>query len=312
MRNVRWLPLEVLASALAFVAPTSVAPAHGAPYFGNSPFLNAPVPGNAQVDPRSGAWVDLIGRAPGVSEIAVNDRAWTAPVYHAAAGTPTASIFVSNTGKRITVPYAPNFRPSPDSDSHLVVVDDATGCGYEFQTFDPSTMTAVASASYHVYTGSSAHVTGPGHSGGEMSYLGGMITPTDVASGAISHALRLSTPLNSPEFVYPATRSDGIVPGGVPQGSRVQLDPALDLAAYGLTPFQTMVARAFQQYGAFVADSSESFAVSAQSTIDGSNYVQPVTGLPKSLLAHMRVLVAGVDPRSGQDSVDDATCQQQR
>ncbi len=302
------LAIELLLPATLSSAPTGMGPAR---LFAGDSFFNRPIPPDATVDPRTGFWLRLLSADPRVGDIAVNDDAWTVAVYHAPAGTPTTSIYIRNSGKRITIPYLPSFRPTRDADAHLAVIDTSTGCEYEFQAFDPVTRSAHASATYKVYSGTGAHAAGPGHSGGELSYLGGLITPADVASGSIDHALRFALPVNSPEFVPPATRSDGILPGGVPEGIRIRLDPALDLGQFGLDPFQTMVARALQTYGAFNADHSDSFALYAQSRTDGSRYVHQPRALPRALLAHVQFLNPTLPGLPRLDTATDTTCAQQ-
>jgi len=64
-----------------------------------------------------------------------------------------------------------------------------------------------------------------------MSYIGGTITPQDVNSGVIRHALRFGLPDNTWTFTYPGTRPDGTTHGGIPEGTRMQLDPNLDLSS---------------------------------------------------------------------------------
>ncbi|MGV7637075.1 carbohydrate-binding domain-containing protein, partial [Mycobacterium kansasii] len=87
--------------------------------------------------------------------------------------------------------------------------------------------------------------------------------------------------------VYPGTRTDGTVVDGIPQGTRLQLDPSLDLTRFGLTPFQLMVAKALQVYGGFNADHGDVFALYARSTFDGTTYAQPIQSLPDALIQHM-------------------------
>jgi hypothetical protein len=109
------------------------------------------------------------------------------------------------------------------------VIDTTNGCDYEFQGFTPETMSAHSEATYHADTGSGGHVSDQGHAGGELSYLGGLITPDDVRAGVITHALRFAIPDNTWTFNYPGTRSDGTITAGVPEGTRIQLDPNLNL-----------------------------------------------------------------------------------
>jgi hypothetical protein len=232
----------------------------------------------------------MLNNSSQVNSLWVNNDAWSTTLYHAPAGTPTVDVAVSNIGKRITIPYRSGWKPSPDADAHLAVIDDVTGCEYEFEMLNTANMTAHSYAAFHIYSGTGAHVSDAGVTGGEMSVLAGLITPQDVASGAIRHALRLGTPINSSAHVLPATRSDGGTYGGIPEGELVRLDPNLDLTPYGLTPFETMLAKALQTYGAYNDDNAGALAVFAESTTDGSSYSLPTWGLPKSLVSHLQFI----------------------
>jgi hypothetical protein len=225
-----------------------------------------------------------------VNSIWVNSTAWTTTVYQAASGTPLVVVSVANTGKHISIPYRSGWAPSPDSDAHIAIIDDSTGCEYEFAGFNPSNLSSHGVAVFHLFSGSGAHVADAGVTGGEMSVLAGLITPQDVASGSINHALRIATPVNSPSYRLPATRSDGSHSGGIPEGALIRLDPTLNLSSYDLTPFQMMYAKALQKYGAYDDDSGGALAVFAESTTDGSHYTQTISGLPKSLVAHLQVM----------------------
>jgi predicted actin-binding protein len=255
-----------------------------------SPF-NLPIPAGAAVDPNSQTWVNLLYNSSAVNSIWVNNTAWTTTVYHAKSGTPTVTVAVANTGKHIKIPYQSGWVASPDGDSHIAIIDDTTGCEYEFQQFSPSTLTGHAVAVFHVDTGTGSHDTaGAGVTGGQMSVIAGLITPQDVASGAIRHAMRLATPVNSSAYRLPATWSDGNLSGGIPEGALIRLDPTLDLSTLNLTPFQLMFAKALQTYGAYDDDNGGGLAVYAESTSDGSSYALPITGLPKSLVLKLQVM----------------------
>lgn len=281
-------------------------------YFAANSFWNTPIPASSTVDSRSTTWINALLTNSAITQISLNQNAWSTPIYRAPAGTPTQAIRITNSNKTVSVPYLSSYAPSPDADSHLVVIDQATGCLYEFQSFSASSRTAIAHASYHAYTGSGGHASGPAHAGGEFSYVAGMITPADVASGVISHALRIAIPQTRGLFAYPGTRSDGTNSAGMPQGTRVRLSPSLNLDALGLTPFQKMVAVAMRDYGAYVADTSSAFSIYAESTIDGSTYSQTLGNLPKSLIGQLQALDSQISSTSVQlDSASDTTCAQQ-
>jgi hypothetical protein len=55
--------------------------------------------------------------------------------------------------------------------------------------------------------------------------------------------------------MYPAIISDGKTSGGIPEGARIQLDPAYDIS--GLTASEQIIAKALQVYGFYVTDSTD-------------------------------------------------------
>lgn len=110
---------------------------------------------------------------------------------------------------------------------------------------------------FPVNTGTSA--TGIAAAGGSVGIL-------EAQDGVIDHALYLSIvyPRRYDQFSYPANRSDGFIQTGdgygintedaLMEGQRVRLDPTLNLATLGLSPFGLMLAKALQKYGAIVGD----------------------------------------------------------
>jgi hypothetical protein len=82
----------------------------------------------------------------------------------------------------------------------------------------------------------------------------------------------------------------------IPEGARVQLDPALDLNSLGLTGWQKTIARALQVYGMYLVDSGSLglYAVNANS-FSSNPYAQfwgdgNYAYLPTSLVSRLRVL----------------------
>ena len=105
-----------------------------------------------------------------------------------------------------------------------------------------------------------------------LSATGGMVSLRDVRTGRIQHALSLVVP-NAATYrrvSWPAQRSDGwdTNPAAVPEGTRLRLDPSVDIDALGLTPVAAMIARAAQTYGFIVADKGGAVAVVAEHGAD--------------------------------------------
>ena len=74
----------------------------------------------------------------------------------------------------ISIPHVPGFKPDPSGDSQLAVIDAETGCDYEFQSFDPSNMSANSEATFNVETGTGRHADDAIVTGSGISELGGL------------------------------------------------------------------------------------------------------------------------------------------
>ena len=89
------------------------------------------------------------------------------------------------------------------------------------------------------------------------SMTAGVITARDLRRGRIDHALALALPdVARGMWVWPAQRTDGGAngPDALPMGSRLRLDPSLDLRRLSLPPLVRMMAEAAQRYGIIVRD----------------------------------------------------------
>jgi hypothetical protein len=80
----------------------------------------------------------------------------------------------------------------------------------------------------------------------------------------------------------------------MPMGSRLQLDPSLDVATLGLETGEEMIARALQLYGAYIVDSTQPDSFVCYATNQPKNSLPyPATwanGVTKELLSRMRVV----------------------
>lgn len=148
--------------------------------------------------------------------------------------------------------------------------------------------------------------------GSGLPFLGGLITPEEIAAGRIDHALAISVPAPSTgNYVQPASATDGI--GRVtslPEGARLRLKPSVTLRSiqrrftdlrcnnilYGTRDgtrrdkcrkfrFQGAnqkaagaLMRALRQYGAIVVDRSRVPTLYAQFNVDWSRSLRDDTG----------------------------------
>jgi hypothetical protein len=108
----------------------------------------------------------------------------------------------------------------------------------------------------------------------------GAVSIADVRSGVIDHAVSLGIldPAISSDFSWPAQRSDGSSrdPSAIPEGSRLRLNPSINVGRLGLSRIGTMIAKAAQTYGFIVTDRAGTASVPAESpsatmTAIGSN-----------------------------------------
>jgi hypothetical protein len=107
-----------------------------------------------------------------------------------------------------------------------------------------------------------------GASASGLAVAGGMITIDDAKRGSIDHALALAVTAPAKGIVsWPAQRTDGSdpSPSAIPEGTRLRLDPKIDVAALGLSPLATMIAKAAQTYGFIVTDTAGAVSVVTES-----------------------------------------------
>jgi hypothetical protein len=189
---------------------------------------------------------------------------------------------------------------SSDSDAHMAIIDDSTGCEYDFwgaRRQSDGSWTAASQATFRIGNHGSHEPWSARASGFALG--AGLIRPSDVQSGAIEHALAIALPVTAPTFRAPATTSDGRTAGGVPMGTRLQLDPSFNIAS--LPADQHIIARALQNYGAYVVDTSSAITLYAQNQNSTGSFSYPsswASGLSNasSILRSLRVIAAPSSP----------------
>jgi hypothetical protein len=305
---IRWaIPLSLVALVLLSAATaadgTEEAARHAqipSPrlYAPTSP-LNLPVPTGAAVDPRSEAMIAQLVREVGAKGWAISSREYTIPLFRASARTKPVSVHVRTRGTTHRVPIPPAAFPSPGSDGHLVVIDPRKGCEYDFYrarrlpdgSWEAENFNALPTDASGIYPrGLATRASG-------FANAAGLISAAELARGRIEHALvftMAATRAGGP--VPPASSSDGQTSGEstIPEGARLQLDPALSLES--LQPWQRVIARALQRYGMYLADTGGAVALFAQHPDSAPGFRYPWGNdvdygyLPSWLARHLRVL----------------------
>lgn len=216
-------------------------------------------------------------------------------------------VTVTNTNGWGTNPGTTSFRapsaakPAAGTDAHLAV-EQPDGSVLEMWQAAKSgsnwTAGAVAVAKAGQYYYAIA-----GCRGSSLTLASGIVTPQEVKTGTITHALAASIPASvvSKSFVFPSYSSDGSLTGGIPEGARLVLDPNYDIS--GLTGLKKIVAQALKTYGMIIVDrTGTDIEVDAQAPESWTAFGQPdpwaaqgISGYPdlgiKNLITHMKIAV---------------------
>lgn len=328
----------VLASFLFSASSASPSP-QPRRFFSDYSFWNQPIPTDAKIDPRSDRWIALLESEPTSQGWLTNSEQWTIPVYEVGASTPVQEVSVLEItpeekirwhtdrdffghGKGFSlVPIPPDAQPDKMYDAHLALVDwernlvwdmwalrrnpdgswkSATGMVY------PANGTGVFSTrELGVKDGESIHFHGPSRASG-VPAVAGLIMYDEVMAGEIRHKIAAASRFCAyKEFVFPAAWTDGFTEGGIPQGTVLQLDPALDLSQFDLTREERIVCIALQRYGMVLVDIAQGQPIYAEGlwghpgkSWDGK-LEHGENGITKIPFRHYRVLASGPVTRQG-------------
>ena len=112
-------------------------------------------------------------------------------------------------------------------------------------------------------------LNGFGSSASGLANIGGAVGVREAQAGRIDHAMSLALPhvAHHTNVSWPAQRSDGWgrAAGDIPLGTRLRLDPKVNVDKLGLNPMAKMIAKAAQKYGFIATDRSGAVAVVAES-----------------------------------------------
>jgi hypothetical protein len=262
------------------------------PFSDTSPW-NTPIATDAAVDPDSAALIVDWSTVPGQTSFWINITAYSMPVYWVdSTSTPmvTVAAAVGGTGFRDgainqwdaagsgQAPIPAGAVPAEGTDRHLAVVDRAARMEWGLWNADSGSGSWTAGqASTMDLAGDGIRPStlldpwwaGAGPRACGFALIAGLITVAEIQAGSIDHALVVAYPhIRSRYFRSPASSAQGTtteaLPNrGIPCGGRLQLDPTLDVATLGLSPAGLAIARALQQYGAFVGDFSGAMSLYA-------------------------------------------------
>ena len=260
-------------------APTPTPVSGLTPLYASTSFWNQPISSGPALDPNSAAMVQAALAGYAGSANFTNTLGWGRSLVYAHNSDPLYNIGCTlyDCGTAVSFHIPLGAHPETASDGHLVVVNLDT-----WQELDMW----IASFKGSTWTGGSRYLTdahGWGancpqgqHCGGAVAAgfaaFGGVIRPEEIQQGHIDHALFLAIQLTRSGYIAcPATNTDGQTAGtsAIPEGARIQLDPAFNVDAQPWPQWEKVVAHAMQNYGVYIGDTGGSMALMAQGNQNG-------------------------------------------
>jgi hypothetical protein len=151
-------------------------------------------------------------------------------------------------------------------DRHVIVLDRDTCTDYELYAAYPHAGGSHWSAgSGAIFNLRSDHLRPAGWTSADaagLPILPGLARYSEVAAGAIDHALRFTASCTGPRYVYPARHSAASCSGSFapPMGLRVRLKASVNISRL---PYQArVVALALKRYGMILADNGSPWYIS--------------------------------------------------
>jgi len=181
-------------------------------------------------------------------------------------------------------------------DRHAIMVNPKTCTLFELYdaTYSRSGSTAGSGAVWKLRSNALRPASWTSADAAGLPILPGLLTYSEVKSGKVTHAIRMTAEMSDKAYIWPARHEAGSSndPSLPPMGARFRLSASFDIAKYS-TQAQ-VVLRAMQQYGLILAD-------------NGSNwYFQGAASnkWPDALIAELKTI-----PASAFQAVDESSLQ---
>ena len=233
---------------------------------------------------------------------------WSHPIYWAIASDPLVTV-TEDGGRVVQYRIPASATPAlPDitvtaSDSHMHVVQPDRRTLFEAWLFERTGPTT-ATAGYIVETDLLSNGLLLGVRGYGGSAIGGLIRKHEVANRYIPHPIAMAPPSEYmlSGWVWPATREDASGPtlyqGNIPMGTFAAIPPGVNIGALGLNADGLALATALQDYGLYVVDSSDAWAIYAEPGSDEPRLDAMWANMP-TIRAQMRVVTNNTSANNG-------------
>jgi hypothetical protein len=224
----------------------------------------------------------------------INAGNWSHPVYEAQASDPVWQVYDRSPGDPTTMAWSsqrlvatiraplglqPAGNPGVGDawfDRHLHVVQPDGDTVHElYATYVDQAARRISVTHSAQFSLSGSGMGTPSTRASGLAAMGGLIRAWELEAGQINHALAVA--LNNDQMrrgpVWPASLEDGHAAteyhGSVPMGTLMAIPPDVNLNTLGLSPGGLVLARALQDYGAYLTDGSSRFVFYAEPAAEG-------------------------------------------
>lgn len=264
------------------------APTPTTPPFAPDSFWNAPLAPDAPLHPNQTALLRELGRQVRQNTPWINTTEHSTPVYTVSAKQRRVRVFLDTPSALYTgdsgaatvrsrlrsVPIPKSARGAAGVNRHIVIWQPSKdtiwelwnahrvprdGCPWGNDRIH-GWHAAWGGRIRHASTSRGVESAPTGATASGLPLIGGLIRLDEWRSGVIDHALAMAIPdIQRDHFVAPATRTDGRYRGlnAIPMGTRLRIDPAVDVESLPMSPAGKAIARAAQRYGIVIRDHAD-------------------------------------------------------
>lgn len=259
------------------------------PFAADSPW-NVPIGPSPAIDPASDTLIEAFATSSQWAFLDVAIPQFSVPVYWVDDSVPLVNVQVNRVAGEgfkddSRVPIPPGAAAAAGSDAHLAIIHRVTGREWDFWraannngrwTCEVCAAIDTRGSGVRPYPEQTIPDWRDAHGSRACGFplSAGLITVDELRAGRIEHALAIGYPGIRGRYFKPPASTAQVQFGsisetfGVPCGGKMQLDPALDVRTLGLSTTGQIIARALQEYGAYVCDYNGSIALYADAHPD--------------------------------------------